>query len=69
MKCNFKGIRLNVYIILLVSLALSAFCDVKSPKANPYKDDKNVHNSLFNERDSGDRMSSLTQGIPQPKNE
>lgn len=70
MKCNIinKNSRL-IFISLILILSSFSLCfkDVKPPKANPYKEDKAVHHSLYREKDSVERMSSYAQHIPQPK--
>jgi len=36
----------------------------EAPKINIYKTDENVKNSLFKERNSFDRISVSTEGVP-----
>ncbi len=69
MKCNITFFKLKVYIITLIFFATLAFCDVKPPKANPYKEDKSIHHSLYREKNSAERVSTFSQAIPTPKKE
>ena len=75
MKCSIQNIigKKRVYmslISLLILLGLTTCTwDVKPPKANPYKEDKTIHHSLYREKDSAERMSVYAQSIPQPHKE
>ena len=72
MKCNIINKHSRIIFLYSILILLSfSFCikEVKPPKANPYKEDKKVHHSLFREKDSTERMSAYAQHIPQPKKE
>ncbi len=66
MKCNITFNKLKILAVSLTILATVAFCDVKPPKANPYKEDKSIYHSLYREKDSVERMSVYAQSIPTP---
>lgn len=65
---NFQVLRLLIISCMLLNLT---FCygDVKPPKANPYKEEKEVRHSLFREKDSIERMSAYSVGVPTPRGE
>ncbi len=69
MKCNITLSKLKIIILSSIVFLSVVYCDVKPPKANPYKEEKSVHHSLFREKDSIERMSAYAQSIPQPKKE
>ena len=72
MKCNTLTKRkINIYAMCIIIVLTCALCtyDVKPPKANPYKEDKAIHHSLYREKDSIERMSSYAQSIPLPQKE
>lgn len=75
MKCyiinsNIKR-KLNIYLLSFALIMTVSLCteDIKPPKANPYKEDKTVHHSLFREKNSLDRISAYAQAIPEIKKE
>jgi hypothetical protein len=69
MKCNISFFKMKVFLISMIFLTTSTFCDVKPPKANPYKEDKSIHHSLYREKNNPERVSVFTQAIPTPKKE
>ena len=68
---NILTSKLNIVIIMTIFALATANSleDPTPPKVNIYKEDKEVHNSLFRERDSIERMSQDTVGIPAPRAE
>lgn len=69
MKCKINSLQFKIFITSLVLLTTMILCDVKPPKANPYKEDKSINHSLYREKDSVERMSIYAQNIPTPKKE
>lgn len=65
MKClmNFKKPIIQFIIVLSVINIVHNFHT--SVDVNPYRTMKSVKHSLFRERDSGSRMSSSPEGVPQ----
>ena len=59
----------NIFISLIALTVFTSFIISKAPKSkvNIYKDDKDVHHSLFREQDDPERMSYYYQGVPPPK--
>ena len=59
----------NTIIILIISISLInvvySYQIVKGIDLNQYESMKSVKHSLFREKDSGDRMSSSPQSVPQ----
>ncbi len=56
----FNKMILIVTILFLINLTI---CD-PTPNINKYKDDKQVKHSLFRQKNSLDRISRSTQGVP-----
>ncbi len=56
-----KLILILFFMLNCLNLFLS---DPTPPRFNKYKDDNNVRHSLFREKDSIDRMSRSSEGVP-----
>lgn len=60
--------HLSMKLILILFFLLNCFdlllSDPTPPRINKFKDDGRVKHSLFREKDSLDRMSASTEGIP-----
>ena len=69
MKCKINFSQIKIFTLCSLVLASFILCDVKPPKANPYKEEKSIHHSLYREKDSVERMSTYAQSIPTPKKE
>lgn len=60
--------QLSMKFILILFFMLNSFklllSDPTPPRFNKYKDDRTVKHSLFREKDSTDRMSASSRGVP-----
>jgi len=63
-KFCIKFNKIGLILILLIKIFDFIHCDPSPPKFNKYKTDKSVKHSLFREKDSIDRMSQSSQGVP-----
>ncbi len=62
LKNNFIN---NLLFSFICFILINAVISLKeAPKINIYKTDENVKNSLFKERNSFDRISVSTEGVP-----
>jgi hypothetical protein len=62
---NIKNTFMQFIIAILIINVVYSYQISKEIDINPYKSIKSIKNSLFREKDSGDRMSSSIQGVPQ----
>lgn len=73
MKCiNFSKTRYYSWLVITIcvsNLLVSTLADPNLSKVNPYKNDQKAKHSLYREKDSVERMSVDTEGVPAPKTE
>jgi Ca2+-binding EF-hand superfamily protein len=62
---KYKHLSKILLLIVCSSVTIKMVsAEPKAPKANPYKEEKKVRHSLFREKDSLERMSAYTEGVP-----